>query len=123
MTNDARRILIIEDDPGIGEMVKALLEFDGFEAILCEKPWKAVAKIQQYDPDLVILDLRLSGVDGTEVCAHIKKDESSKNIPVIMMSALSDAENICERAGADDFIAKPFDMDNLLKKIERVLKN
>lgn len=113
--------MIIDDEKAIGSLLKNLLEFDGYEAIVSESPEGAEEKIRKFDIDLVLLDLRLSGVSGTDVCARLKKDATTEHIPIIMMSAQYDAARLCTNAGADDFISKPFEMEDLLTMIKNVL--
>ncbi len=118
MDKSTDRILIIDDDPGIGEMLKTLLEFDGYEALVLDKPMEAGEIILDYKPDLIILDVRLSGVDGTDVCRDLKKEKHTKNVPILMMSALNGAAELCANAGANGFISKPFEMEDLLEKVK-----
>lgn len=121
MKNGRARVLIIDDDLAIGEMLKTLLEFNNYKAAVSDKPLQAKQNILKQKADVVILDVRLSGVDGTEVCAALKKDEEIANVPILMMSALTGAEQTCKRAGADGFISKPFEMDDLLKTLQEVM--
>lgn len=114
-------ILVIDDDSGIGEMLKTLLEFYGYEVIVTEKPDEAEEIIEKYKIDLVILDMLISGVNGTDVCSRLRANEPTADIPVLMMSALHDAGKKCKKAGANDFIAKPFEMDDLQEKINSIL--
>jgi DNA-binding response OmpR family regulator len=72
--------------------------------------------------DIVIMDMLLAGTNGTDICAEFKKDTSISHIPLIMMSAHPDAKKICMAAGADDFISKPFEIDDLLFKISPLLR-
>lgn len=116
------KILVVDDDSGIGEMLKTLLEFYGFEVTVTEKPDETETLITKHDIDLVMLDMLISGVNGTDVCARLRKDPATQETPIIMMSALHDAGVKCKKAGADDFIAKPFEMDDLIKKINEVLE-
>ncbi len=116
-----KKILIVDDDPGIGEMLKTLLEFNDFDAIVTAKPDETVEVILENDIDLVLLDMLISGVNGTDVCMSLRKNERTAQIPILMMSALHNAGSKCKKAGADDFIAKPFEMDALIKKINKVL--
>lgn len=115
------KILVVDDDSGIGEMLKTLLEFYGYEVTVTEEPFETEELIESKEIDLVILDMLISGVNGTDVCARLRDNEKTAHIPVLMMSALHDAGTKCKKAGADDFIAKPFEMDDLLKKINKVL--
>lgn len=118
-----KKILVVDDDSGIGEMLKTLLEFYGYQVAVTEKPHEAEELILKENIDLVLLDMLISGVNGTDVCARIRKNESTSGIPIIMMSALHDAGEKCKKAGANDFIAKPFEMDLLIGKIEEVFQD
>lgn len=121
MEEKKKRILIIDDDKSIGEMLQTLLEFNGFKAFVVDKPQGIEQKIKEHEIDLIILDMRLSGADGTEVCAALKSEESTKEVPILMMSALYDAGATCKTAGAEDFISKPFEMDELLVKVKEMV--
>lgn len=116
------KILVVDDDSGIGEMLQMLLEMNGYEAVVSEKPEETERNIIAHDIDLVLLDMLISGVNGTDVCTRVRSDENTKNVIILMMSALHDAGKKCKAAGADDFIAKPFEMDVLLGKIKRLTK-
>ena len=122
---DEAKILVIDDDSGIGEMMKLMLEFDGYRVFVSEKPGEAEEIIMQNNIDLVILDMLISGVNGTDVCRRLRKNDTQTigDIPILMMSALHDAHKKCKLAGASDFIAKPFEMEQLIQKIESLLKN
>ncbi len=122
MENGKTKVLIIDDDPAIGEMLKTLLEFSDYKAVVSDKPLQAKENIIKHNADIVILDVRLSGVDGTEVCAELKKDKEIADVPILMMSALTGADTTCKKAGADGFISKPFEMEDLLATIQKVLK-
>ena len=74
-------------------------------------------------PDVYILDIWMSGSDGRELCKKLKSEDRTKNIPVILISASNDLKRSAETAGADDFLAKPFEIDALLKKIEKALSD
>lgn len=115
------KILVVDDDSGIGEMLKTLLEFYGYQVVVTERPEETEDIILKKDIDIVMLDMLISGVNGTDVCARLRENEATANIPVLMMSALHDAGEKCRKAGANDFIAKPFEMDDLIEKIEKVL--
>ncbi|WP_029035060.1 response regulator [Salinimicrobium terrae] len=116
-----KRILIVDDDSGIGEMLKTLLEFYEYEVTVTEKPEKTEKLIIEKKINLVLLDMLISGVNGTDVCARIRYNPETEDTPVLMMSALHDAGTKCREAGANDFIAKPFEMDQLTEKIQAIL--
>jgi DNA-binding response OmpR family regulator len=79
-------------------------------------------KIMQTDIiDLILLDMLLSGVNGVDVCMNLKNDPKTKNTPLIMISAHPNAKDLCMNAGADDFIPKPFDMEDIISRINRLL--
>ena len=115
------KILVVDNDSGIGEMLKTLLEFYGYEVDVTEKPLKAEELIQEKKIDIVLLDMLISGVDGTDVCAGIRQNPEISETPVLMMSALHDAGPKCKKAGANDFIAKPFEVEDLTERIEKIL--
>lgn len=111
------KILIVDDDRSIGEMLQMLLEINGYEVIFSQEPGKTEENITAQGINLVILDMLISGVNGTDVCARIRSDDTTKMVSILMMSALHDAGKRCKEAGANDFIAKPFEMEELLQKI------
>lgn len=116
-----RKVLVIDDDPDIGRMIKMLLEYKGYSLTLMENTTHAAQVIRNKSIDLVIMDMLLSGTNGIDVCAGFKSDTSIAHIPVIMMSAHPDAKKICLQAGADDFISKPFDMPEFFSKVENFI--
>lgn len=116
------KILVVDDDSGIGEMLKTLLEFYGYEVFVTEIPQETEELIISKNVDLVMLDMLISGVNGTDVCSRLRKNEATAEVPVLMMSALHDAGPKCREAGANDFIAKPFEMEDLTEKINTILK-
>lgn len=115
-------ILIVDDDKGIGEMLQMLFEMNGYQVNFSDKPDETEKNILKHNIDLVLLDKLISGVDGTVVCSQIKSNEETKHVRVLMMSALHEAGEICKEAGADDFIAKPFEIDDLVEKTKELLE-
>ncbi|MGH2594167.1 MAG: response regulator transcription factor [Anaerolineae bacterium] len=117
----AEKILIIEDDPQIGDVVRLLLEQDGFEVVLALDGLEGLRRLYETQPDLVILDLMLPQMDGWEVCRRIRE---LSIVPVIIMtSRRSDEEKIKGlRMGADDYIVKPFDPQELGARVHAVLR-
>lgn len=115
------RILVVDDDSGIGEMLKTLLEYYEYDVTVTAKPEETEKLIIAEKVDLLLLDMLISGVNGTDVCARLRNNPQTANTPVLMMSALHDAGTKCREAGANDFIAKPFEMDDLVKKIGVIL--
>lgn len=115
------KVLVVDDDSGIGEMLKTLLEYYKYEVTVTPKPDETDRLIVEKQIDIVLLDMLISGVNGTDVCARLRQNEETKDTPVLMMSALHDAGKKCREAGANDFIAKPFEMEDLIAKINEVL--
>lgn len=116
------KILIVEDDHNLGIMIQDMLGFSGYDVMLSRKPEQTANNIIEHDIKLVLLDKLISGIDGTDVCATIRKTNAISKTPILMMSALSNAREVCLKAGASEFISKPFDMDELISKIELLLK-
>jgi DNA-binding response OmpR family regulator len=115
------KILLVEDDYYLGLILNDQLEMNGYQVSLLRIPGETIEKLQEDNYDLVIMDKLLSGVDGTQVCKTIRETEGISHTPVLMMSGLDGAREICIEAGANNFIAKPFEVDPFLKSIEETL--
>lgn len=111
--------MIADDDPGIVDAVEMLLEFEGY-SVTSTVDGATVLDMKDELPDLLLLDIWMSGEDGREICRQLKTMATLKDIPVIMISASRDIRESALAAGADDFLAKPFEMDDLLRRIERL---
>ena len=121
--NKKEKILVLDDDPDIGTMIKMMLEYKGYSVTVSERAEQAHEILKNDEFDLIIMDMLLSGVNGTDLCSEFKKDSSIADIPIIMISAHPNAKDICLQAGADEFISKPFDMHDILSKIDRLINN
>ena len=119
--NNKKRILVIDDNEDILEAIQDLLESEGYEVIINSKGDDTIEVTKTALPDLIILDLLLSGKDGGHICRDIKKDKKLEKIPVIMMSAHPNAKSLALDTGADDFIPKPFDSKSLFLIIDKHL--
>lgn len=111
------RILVVDDDTDILSVMEILLTMKGFEVEVTAKGENTFPKITTFRPDLILLDVLISGHDGRTICQQLKSDEATKHIPVIMFSAHPGAAATIADYGADDFIAKPFDVNNLIEKV------
>jgi CheY-like chemotaxis protein len=113
-----KKILVIDDSEAILDVVKITLELEGYEVSTS----LTVACFQQMEhdpPDLILLDVLLSGEDGRTICERLKGDEKTRNIPVILLSAHAGLGKAVDECGANDFLAKPFrltDLRNIVKK-------
>jgi DNA-binding response OmpR family regulator len=119
--NKKAKILVLDDDPDIGTMIKMMLEYKGYDVSVSDRADQAAEILQNNGVDLIIMDMLLSGVNGTDLCAELKKNNSTSQIPLIMISAHPNAKEICLKAGADEFIPKPFDMQDILSKIDHLI--
>jgi DNA-binding response OmpR family regulator len=115
-----KRVMIADDDHAIVDAVMAMLEFGGYDVGFTYNG-ATILEMKEDLPDLILLDIWMSGTDGRDVCKLLKQQESTKNIPVIMISASTDLEKSAKDAGANDFLEKPFDMDELFEKIDKHL--
>jgi|SRR5882757_3351832 len=116
-----KKILVVDDEPDILEFLQIVLQEEGYTVMIADKG-EQVEKLHDSSlPDLILIDVLLSGKDGWEIVKYLKRRDKTKHIPVIMLSAHPSAEQTSGEAGAEDFVAKPFDIDFLLKKIEQYL--
>jgi CheY-like chemotaxis protein len=83
---------------------------------------QTIYKLKKVFPDLLLLDMWMSGEDGREICRYLKKEAETKHIPIIMISAGRDIKEAAKEAGADDFLAKPFEFDDLLKLVKKYIE-
>jgi len=120
---DGKRILLVEDEAQLVEMVKMRLEASGYEVISARDGQEALDKARKDNPNLIILDLMLPKIDGYKVCRMLKFDEKYKSIPIIMFSARAQEQDrqMGMQVGADAYISKPFEPKALIEKIEELL--
>jgi DNA-binding response OmpR family regulator len=117
------RILVVEDQDSIRRMIEALVQARGYEVTAVSSGTKAIDVAMTEPPDLVLLDLMLPGqYDGFEVCRRLRSDPATKTVPVVIISALDDADSRARasEAGANAYYTKPFSPIALLKEIERL---
>src|SRR5690554_1194492 len=119
-----KKILIVDDEKNIVELIKMNLERDGFQGIPVYTGEDAITKAISLQPDLILLDLMLPDIDGLEVCRILKYNEETKDIPIIMITAKSEESDkvIGLGLGADDYITKPFGIRELEARIKTVLR-
>lgn len=110
------KVLIVDDDPAIVDAITLILEDEGYE-VSAASGGNIVQVAEQERPDIVLLDIRLSGQDGRDVCRALKTAQSTAHLPVLMISANQHGAAFAQQAGADDYLAKPFELDDILAKV------
>src|SRR5215203_2710938 len=113
-----KKILLIDDDPDVITVLQLLLKKKGYQVATASRAEEAYQQVELFMPNLIVLDVLLSGVDGRTICKKLKNTESSKHIPIIMFSAHPSAQKNMEDFGADDFLPKPFESSKILERIE-----
>lgn len=115
------RVLIVDDNNDILWVVEIILKRYGFNVMTTLRGEEVLAKTKMFSPQLILLDVFLSGIDGIDVCNTLRSTPETKDIPVIMISAHTNFKDIKKFCKADDFIAKPFDANELVKKINHYI--
>jgi DNA-binding response OmpR family regulator len=112
------KLLVVEDDEGIREMLKIVLSYEGYEVVMAQDG-SILAELDSIRPDIIFLDEWLCNEKGSDLCRKLKADPLTATIPVILLSALMSVEQFSIAAGADGFIRKPFDLEELTTVINR----
>ena len=121
---DSKNIIVVEDDLDIRELISFNLANEGHQVFEANDGEVGIDKARNNNPDLILLDLMLPGIQGLDVCRIIKSDQETKEIPIIMVTALGQEEDIVKglETGADDYITKPFSIKVLIARVNAVLK-
>lgn len=119
----AYRILIVDDEPDVTELLKYKLEQAGYRCKMLNDPVKFVGLAREFEPDLILLDIMMPDLGGLQLCNIAKADPATQPIPIIFLTARNEAEDRVKglEAGAEDYISKPFDTRELLLRVEKVL--
>jgi DNA-binding response OmpR family regulator len=113
--------VVADDDPGIVEAISLFLREEGYQVEVVMRG-NIEAQIVKAQPELLLLDIWMSGVDGGEICRRLKEKRSTQDLPIILVSAHKDIEVISRAVGADDYLPKPFDIELLLDKVEKYVE-
>jgi DNA-binding response OmpR family regulator len=111
-------VLVYDDEESILEVIQIILAEKGYNVIVSNSGESVDSDIETYNPGLILLDIWMKGINGYEIAKQLKSSEKTKHLPIILISALNEAETIAEKAGADGFIKKPFDMDFLTDMVK-----
>jgi two-component system phosphate regulon response regulator PhoB len=124
MLMSKERVLVIEDEPDILEMIRYNLDREGYRVSAVVNGEDGFERAQQDAPDLVLLDLMLPGLDGLEICRRLKGDPVTRGIPIIMVTAKGDESDVVLGLGlgADDYVSKPFSPKELVARVKAVLR-
>ena len=117
------KILVVDDEADLVETLRFPLEMEGFNVLVSYNGEDALNKARKENPDLILLDLMLPKLDGYKVCRLLKFDERYKHIPILMLTAKTQQKDklLGQETGADEYITKPFEIDELMKKIKAYL--
>ncbi|HEY5494158.1 MAG TPA: response regulator [Candidatus Anoxymicrobiaceae bacterium] len=124
MNGEKLKVLVVEDEPLISEMIAKSLKLEGYQVDSAKTGEEGLQKVREVNPDLVLLDVLLPKIDGWEVLTRMRDDSRTRAIPIIMLTALSDEKSKVQglRGGADDYVTKPFSSLELMARVEAVLK-
>ena len=116
-----KRIVCADDDPGLQEVFPLLCSRAGYEVKMFSNGEQLMEDLDDL-PDLYLLDKQLSGIDGMEICRYLKSRDSTRNIPIIIVSASPNLDKLSKAAGADDFLEKPFQAKYLFELLKKYIQ-
>ncbi|GER87560.1 DNA-binding response regulator [Dictyobacter vulcani] len=118
------KVLVVDDEDNIIELIRLGLRYEGFQVEVASDGEQGIALAQRIDPDLVILDVMMPGIDGLEVCRRLRSNPTTRDIPVLMLTAKDEVGDRIRglQTGADDYLTKPFDFYELLERIKAILR-
>jgi len=118
------KVLVVDDEDNIIELIRLGLRYEGFEVEVASDGEQGLILAQRINPDLIILDVMMPGIDGLEVCRRLRSNPTTNDIPVLMLTAKDDVSDriLGLQTGADDYLTKPFDFYELLERIKAILR-
>ena len=117
------KIVVIDDDPEITDLVEYALVSEGYEVFVCSNGREAMDTIKQHRPDVIVLDVMLPGIDGYAVANKLSQDEQTKNIPIVVITALEQSQGMFEKFyQVKAFLPKPFSTERVLETVKSALK-
>lgn len=123
MGGPGKKILIVEDEPNVRNFVKVYLEFEGYEVVEAKNGREGLERVKADQPDLVVTDIMMPEMDGVTFYKTLRQDEKTKSLPVIVLTVKDEFEDIkyAYLIGVDEYITKPFDPQQLVRKIKEIL--
>ncbi len=124
-TEGKQTVIVVDDEAETAAMLGTMLQVSGYDVLRAHSPAKAMSLIQHHNPDLVLLDIMMPGVSGLELCRYLRRDPRYRELPVVIISAKSQPEDIREgmNAGATAYLTKPVAMKTLIQTIGTSLEN
>ena len=116
------KVLAVDDELQMRDLLNLFLTRDGYEVILASNGEDALKLAQKENPQIILLDIKMPGIDGIEVCRRLKANRKTQSIPIIVITALGDHKMEAIEAGADDFISKPLDMLELSTRVKSIIR-
>ncbi len=119
-----KKIMVVDDEESVLELLKAVLENDGYDVITASGGEECLEKLKKVKPDLVLLDMMMPGMSGREVCERIRKDPKTKNLKVIFVTVARFSEmgkDTLSKMSVADYITKPFDNNDLIKRVKKIV--
>ena len=120
----AKKIMVVDDEESLVELVKAVLEQEDYEVITAADGNECLKKLKSVKPDLILLDMMMPGMSGREVCEKIRSDPKTKNLKVAFLTVAKFSEtgrDVLKKMNVMDYITKPFDNDNLVKRVSKMV--
>jgi len=117
------KIMVIDDSADLLRLISIIIKIEGHESISLTSPVELMDKLEEYNPDLIIIDVNLGNYNGKEVCKNIKATATGKNIPVLLTSASDESLADFKDFYADEILQKPFELSAITNKINKLLKN
>ena len=119
-----KKIMIVDDEEGIVELVTAILEEEGYEVITAMDGKECLEKLKKVKPDLILLDMMMPGMSGREVCEKIRKNPKTKNLKIVFLTVARFSEmgkGVLKKLNVLDYITKPFDNKDLVRRIKNIV--
>src|SRR5579862_9892585 len=118
-----KRVLILDNDPDVLDVMKEALTYEGFEVMCVGEASDVIALVNDHNPDLLIIDYILHGINGGELCHQVKADKRTAELPVVLVSVYPRVLQSLGDYDCDDFIPKPFDLEDLVERIKKLTEN